>query len=122
RLHGSQFCFRLREESLITLPEIRWLLVAALQQETEPPLTTHVHRKRKDRVAKLLFSTKLVIEPRLNNLSEHRTLRGAGKFVITCWDKYGGQRGVGTAPRFFENHILLFLNQHILVTAPFVTF
>lgn len=36
RLHGSQFSFRLREESLVTLPEISGLFIAALQQETQP--------------------------------------------------------------------------------------
>ena len=122
RLHGAQFCFRLREERLITLPQVSGLLVTALQKEAQPPLTAHIHRESEYRIAQLLFGAQLVVKPRLNNLTKHRTLGRAGKFVITDRDKHRGQRGIRAASRFFEDHVLLFLYQHILVTAPLIAF
>ncbi len=98
------------------------MFIAALQQETQPPLTADVHGERKDRVTKLLFCAQLIVEPRLNNLSQNGTLRRTGEFIIARRHKHGGQRGIRAVACFFENHILFFLNQHILVAAPLVAF
>ncbi|MNE34909.1 hypothetical protein D3C80_1286470 [compost metagenome] len=120
-LHLAQFLFRLREESLVTLPQIRRLFIVALQQEAQAPLTAHAHGESKYRIAKLLFGTQLTVEPRLNNLPQHRAVRRTGKLIVTRWDKDSGQRRVRAAACFLKDHILLFLNKHILITAPLVT-
>ena len=48
--------------------------IAALQQETQPPLAANVHGEGKDRVAKLLFSAQLIVEPRLYDLPQQRAI------------------------------------------------
>ena len=63
------------EKRLVTLPQIRWLFFVALQQEAHAPLTPHAHWEREHGIAQLFFGTQLIVEPRLYNLPQQRTIR-----------------------------------------------
>jgi hypothetical protein len=67
RLHRPQLRFRGGEEGLERCQRKAGCL-SLLCSRKPIPTGAHVHREGKDRVAKLLFGTQLVIEPRLNNL------------------------------------------------------